>query len=512
MMSEVWPSSRDFVEGVQNPALCFLDPELKATAPALDRLGMPLVAAGQFAYVFKLNSPNGARAEAVRCFRGYLRDRAQRYEAINHHLDTVSISALASFEYDEQGVLINGRKFPILVMEWIDGNALDVYISKVLNNSEAIKFVAERWIEVISSLRKANIAHGDLQHGNVIVQGDSLLRLVDLDGMFVPAMRGWRASELGHPHYQHPKRAGDHFNENLDNFSALTIYVSLLAIAEQPALWQEHHDENLILSKADFLDPSGSKVFKKLRKLTTHTRRLAESLEQACQRGPLDCPDLLTLVAPPSRLPAWMRTGPQVTVQTSTREASRSIPNVPVPVSSTQPKPQATSGVVTSAAVPFHGALQPVTSSSKIARKAARNGLTYAFIGAFFVWLWLPLTRTVLQGWGVDPWTSSSAGIVAFLVMCGLVGYRRAALELAPAKLRIPIPIITVPSTTPRPLPSGARSSVGNAVYVGHRVNRVFHYQSCEWARKISFRNRMPVGSSADARTRGFRPCKICRP
>ena len=48
--------------------------------PAVDRLGMPLVTSGQFAYVFKLNSEVGGDSLAVRCFRGFLRGRALAHE------------------------------------------------------------------------------------------------------------------------------------------------------------------------------------------------------------------------------------------------------------------------------------------------------------------------------------------------------------------------------------------------------------------------------------------------
>ena len=65
MESRLWPAARDFSEAIQNPFVSFVDPELKATTPVTDRLGMPLVAAGQFAYVFKLKAQDGA-ALAVR--------------------------------------------------------------------------------------------------------------------------------------------------------------------------------------------------------------------------------------------------------------------------------------------------------------------------------------------------------------------------------------------------------------------------------------------------------------
>jgi len=516
MVSQIWPSSSNFVEAIQNPSLSFLDPELKTTVPALDRLGLPVVSAGQFAYVFKLNSRGGGSAEAVRCFRGYVSDRAKRYEAINRHLDSVSIATLASFEYDEQGVLVNGRRYPILVMEWIDGDALDVYVSKVLKNPDAVRFLAEQWIGVIAALRKANVAHGDLQHGNVMVQNANLLRLVDLDGMFVPAMRGWNACELGHRHYQHPKRAPEHFCQDLDNFSALTIYLSLIAIAEQPDLWHEYHDENLILSKRDFLDPSGSRLFTQLSRLSQKTKSLTQTLQEACKKNPLDCPDLLTLVAPPSKLPAWLRTVPSVNVQTSTREAS-GIAQSPTVQTTSPPERRGTTPHAAATAVHTTSSIAPVQrvhsfSSVGLTRKTGRNALTYAFIGVFFIWLWLPIAKSMLRGAGLDAWTATSLGIVGFLLTCGVAGYSRARRELAPAKMKIPIPVVTVPASSSYPLRSRVSTSFKSAVYVGHRISRVYHYQYCEWAKKISFRNRLPVASSADAKARGFRACKVCRP
>jgi len=89
------------------------------------------------------------------------------------------------------------------------------------------------------------------------------LRLVDHDGIFVTKMAGWTASEVGHQHYQHPRRNATHFDEKLDNFSSLVIYLSLISLAERPALWQEHHDENLLFTKQDFADPASSQLFKR---------------------------------------------------------------------------------------------------------------------------------------------------------------------------------------------------------------------------------------------------------
>lgn len=314
-----WPSARHYAEAMQFPSFCFSIPELKNSQPAVDRLGMPLVTSGQFAYVYKLKTNTGAFA--VRCFRGFLGDREARYKAIDEHLEKARIQSLASFDYDAEGILVGGKRFPILVMEWVDGPTLDVYIEEVINKPDVIKHIAEQWLNLIAVLSKANIAHGDLQHGNIIIERGRL-RLVDLDGMYVPGMNGWEASEVGHQHYQHPRRDEKFFNSYLDNFSALVIYLSLISIAEKPSLWKKYHDENLLFIKADFLHPEKSPLFREIKEIGEEHRRLAEVLEQAAKDSPFLTPSLLELVevkAEPN-IPLWMTAPPEVDVVAKTRE------------------------------------------------------------------------------------------------------------------------------------------------------------------------------------------------
>ena len=44
-------------------------------------------------------------------------------------------------------------------------------------------------------MREHVIAHGDLQHGNIIVQDDGTIRLVDYDGCYVPELAGLKSNE-----------------------------------------------------------------------------------------------------------------------------------------------------------------------------------------------------------------------------------------------------------------------------------------------------------------------------
>jgi len=61
-----WPSPQDYQEAVQNPAYAFSDPELRASSPFLNALGLPLPISGNFACVYKMK--NHSRVIAVRCF------------------------------------------------------------------------------------------------------------------------------------------------------------------------------------------------------------------------------------------------------------------------------------------------------------------------------------------------------------------------------------------------------------------------------------------------------------
>src|SRR5688500_15468697 len=292
-----WPSARNYAEAVQCPAVCFAEPALKAMLPAVDRLGMPLVTSGQFAYVFKLNPESAGEAPlAVRCFRGFLGDRGERYRALDAHLNANHIPALPRFKYLPQGILVAGRRYPALVMEWVEGPTLDVYLDEAVGRREALLHLAGEWVRLVAALGAAGVAHGDLQHGNIIVERGRL-RLVDLDGMFVPALEGFRASEVGHQHYQHPARDVSDFSRDTDNFSALVVYLSLVALAERPELWREHHDENLLFTRADFADPDTSALFQKIAALGGEPARLAEALKLAARSAPSAPPPLTALVA-----------------------------------------------------------------------------------------------------------------------------------------------------------------------------------------------------------------------
>jgi hypothetical protein len=510
---------------------------LRKTLPAVDRLGLPIVTSGQFAYVYKLKSMNGDGDYAVRCFRGYLGDRDQRYRAIQEHVITTSVPYLSQFSYVPEGILVGGARFPILFMHWIDGPTLDLYVNEMLNRRDVLLHLADEWLRVVSAFQESGIAHGDLQHGNVIVEHGQL-RLIDHDGIFVPAMNGWPACEVGHQHYQHPQRTADQFDAGLDNFSSLVIYLSLLALAERPSLWQEYHDENLLFTKADFLDPSSSTLFTKIREIGTEHSRLADVLANAAVGPAESVPRLAELVNAPSRLPSWMTAPADLEATPKTREVmrvdafgdSRSARWIPWQEKQKQRTIPATPSSATVQTI-FGAGGAPAALAARNPDAIGRNSLYFGkefFRGHFFWWYWG--VYVLFQFGGLGSGLSLVAAVLCVTIACLTYGLFRALEESRSAQRLNPIPqrtgvfapvpqrhtLFSTPTATAplqQPLPHiPFPAAVTPEPFIGNRVLGIYHLRHCDWVHQISAANLVGFKSPSEASTHGYKPCRICSP
>jgi hypothetical protein len=284
-----WPTPQDYNEAIQSPRLNFSDPELKTGVVETTSLGLPRPISGGFASVYKVRC--GQREWAVRCFLREFLDQQQRYEVISKHLSSAKLPYTIGFDFLPQGIKIRGTWYPILKMEWVKGELLHKYINKNLRNPAALLDLANRWVEMIKALQAAKIAHGDLQHGNVlVVNGD--FRLIDYDGVFVPALAGQTSHEIGHRNYQHPQRTEYDFGLSTDNFAAWIIYVSLVAFSIAPELWDKVKagDECLLFRRADFDTPYSSET---LTLLSTHKDPRLDALASFLQSLLYNRPDQL---------------------------------------------------------------------------------------------------------------------------------------------------------------------------------------------------------------------------
>ncbi len=164
----------------------------------------------------------------------------------------------------QKGFFLNGAIYPIIKMQWVDGTTLDQYLSNNYEKSETILDLAEQFRDIVRYLEKERIAHGDLQHGNIIVENGKI-KIIDYDGIYLPEIDALGADDIGHHNYQHPQRDEKHYHHLLDRFSAIVIYLGLLAIAKDPRFFRNYNNrENIIFKESDFKKPRESQLFKEL--------------------------------------------------------------------------------------------------------------------------------------------------------------------------------------------------------------------------------------------------------
>lgn len=294
------PSGSQYVEALQFPAGAFLDEELAEGEVDSSALGLPRPISGNIASVFGVTTADGQRY-AVRCFVRAFDDQAHRYAAISHQLAAVSAAWKVPFEYIPEGIFVAGQILPIVKMAWAEGTALDNFVEANLWNGPVLAAAAHRFAAILEDLQRSGIAHGDLQHGNILVTADGDLRLIDYDGMYVPALAGLPANELGHRNYRHPSRVLEEFGPWLDNFAGWVIFLSLATLSIDPLLWGrlDGGDERLLFREEDFVDPERSEAFQlMLRHEHATIRYYGAVLRQLCQVPPSELPALSLTDAP----------------------------------------------------------------------------------------------------------------------------------------------------------------------------------------------------------------------
>ncbi|MEX0820748.1 MAG: hypothetical protein WD021_01275 [Rhodothermales bacterium] len=290
-----YPTPGAYQEAVQFPESAFTDPILREAEPEETVLGLPRAITGAFAVVFPLVS-RGARW-AVKCFVTDVRDQESRYRAVAEHLLAVDLSYTVPFDYQEGGIEVEGERYPILKMEWIEAEALNAYVARHRDDEGAMDDLIARWRRMVQALEEAEIAHGDLQHGNVLVEDDGGLRLVDYDTMLVPALWGRKSPEVGHRNYQHPDRDEHHSGPYLDRFAALVVDTGLRAVAARPDLWERYDTgENLLFRSSDLIDPDGSALFEELHRIDALADQV-DALRRACYLPPEQIPPLELVVS-----------------------------------------------------------------------------------------------------------------------------------------------------------------------------------------------------------------------
>ncbi len=273
--------------------------EIKTPAGSIKK---PWGMEGGFAVVYKYRS-QGGRMIAMRCFRVSMNpDTQSRYERMSAYFRQYVPDITIDFHYYEEGILVKEtsqstqkKTCPVIVMEWIDGVTLLEKVDELCRrrDTQTLGQLAEQWLVVLNTMRQARMAHGDLAGLNVMVRKTGQIVLIDYDGVYIPEFANLPQVVLGQQGYQHPDMPNRPFTQEMDNFSALVIYLSLLALRSQPGLWDKYVqrnakgqlDGNMLFTGDDFAQPDRSMLFTELlRSSDTQVRDFARKLLDACKQ------------------------------------------------------------------------------------------------------------------------------------------------------------------------------------------------------------------------------------
>ena len=253
-----YPLISEYIEAIKNAEDNFN--ELSHLRPVLNKDGSPIMSSGNFAVVFKMKDESSGKLYAVKCFLKEQEERDVAYQQITDELEYASSNYLCSINYFQKELFVDSTvssdtEFPVLVMDWAEGVTLDKYVHQHISDKHALQLITYQFCKMAAWLMSQPFAHGDLKPDNILVTEDGALVLVDYDGMYVPAMQGQKARELGSPDYRHPLRTEDCFNEHIDDFPLALIGMSLKAIALDTSLLQNKaRSDSLLFSESDFQD------------------------------------------------------------------------------------------------------------------------------------------------------------------------------------------------------------------------------------------------------------------
>ena len=246
--------------------------QLAHLTPVLDDHGEPYRSSGAFAVVFKMLDKSTGKYYALKCFTEEQQGRAEAYRQIADELDLLDSPYITSVKYMEKELFVDSQceedEFPVLLMDWVDGETMEAYIAANYHNQSAMPLLCYRFGKMAAWLRSQSFAHGDVKPDNIIIRPDGSLTLVDYDGMFVSSMKGCKSPTVGTKDFSHPLRTVDDFDETIDDFSLASIALSLKAISMKYTLLDTYGaSDRLLFSENDYHNPSNSKVISALQEL-----------------------------------------------------------------------------------------------------------------------------------------------------------------------------------------------------------------------------------------------------
>ena len=173
-----YPLISEYVEAIKAAEDNF--DQLKHLRPIIGDDGEPVMTSGNFAVVFKMKDEQIGKFYAVKCFTKEQEGRAEAYKLITEELAKVDSPYILSIKYLEKELFVDTEQtdeteFPVLLMDWVEGQTLDKYIREHIDDQYELSLLAYQFSRLAMWLLPQPFAHGDLKRDNILVKDDGTL-------------------------------------------------------------------------------------------------------------------------------------------------------------------------------------------------------------------------------------------------------------------------------------------------------------------------------------------------
>lgn len=246
--------------------------ELQSLEPCLDPAGKLIVKEGKSSRVYQMRDKETNKKFAVKCYHWSDNSLESRYAYLKEIKEKNDISFLIPCTFHLEGTLIQGEKYPVLVMDWIEGVPFREFLSRAAGVPRIVDKLGRLLARIERKMYRAGIAHCCLEAEHLMLGSNSseergVLVLLDYDNIWTPQLAHQNILESSDPLYHHSQRVREGiFGPLADRFAFLLLYTTLTAIKVLgPKFYKEKsNDQGIIFSQQDLSMPDEARIFKEL--------------------------------------------------------------------------------------------------------------------------------------------------------------------------------------------------------------------------------------------------------